>query len=686
MPDFVKKEGAPTGDFRSDNNFLLGYFEEKDHSLYYRYDAERVIIEPWGDNSFRVRASKMPQMPEELWALDGKPENRSSEITIKEYSAEIVNGKIKAVINNIGKISFYNQKGELLLEEYVRNREDMFAETCSSLEVEAREFKPIIGGDYELTMRFESNPNEKIYGMGQYQQKFLDVKGAELELAHRNSQASVPFALSSLGYGFLWNNPAIGQVSFGKNVTEWTAVSTKQMDYWITAGDTPAEIEEAYADATGKVPMMPDYGTGFWQCKLRYMTQDEILEVAREYKRRKLPISVIVVDYFHWPNQGDWKFDTDFWPDPKAMVEELKEMGIELMVSIWPTVEETSENYKEMEELGYLTRSEHGKRLGQLNVASVIDVTNPDARKYVWEKIKKNYYDLGIKIFWLDEAEPELTGYEFSHYRYFRGADMEIGNMYPKEYARMAYEGMEEEGQENIVNLLRCAWAGSQKYGTLVWSGDIDSSYRSLRSQLAAGLNMGISGLPWWTTDIGGFHGGNINDEKFKEVLVRWFEFGAFCPVMRLHGFREPFIPGLSESGGGKHRSGSPNEVWTYGDEVLRICTKYLELRETIRPYVTELMKEAHEKGTPVMRPLFYDYPEDTKVWEIEDEYMFGPDMLVAPILYEDMRERTLYLPEGDWVDINSKTEYKGGDFVTVAAPLDTLPVFVKRGTHPELV
>ena len=686
MPDFVKKEGAPTGDFRSDNNFLLGYFEEKDHSLYYRYDAERVIIEPWGDNSFRIRASKMPEMPEELWALDGKPENRSSEITIKEYSAEIVNGKIKAVINNIGKISFYNQKGELLLEEYVRNREDMFAETCSSLEVEAREFKPIIGGDYELTMRFESNPNEKIYGMGQYQQKFLDVKGAELELAHRNSQASVPFALSSLGYGFLWNNPAIGRVSFNKNITTWEARSTKKLDYWITAGDTPAEIEEAYADATGKVPMMPDYGTGFWQCKLRYMTQDEILEVAREYKRRKLPISVIVVDYFHWPNQGDWKFDTDFWPDPKAMVEELKEMGIELMVSIWPTVEETSENYKEMEELGYLTRSEHGKRLGQLNVASVIDVTNPDARKYVWEKIKKNYYDLGIKIFWLDEAEPELTGYEFSHYRYFRGADMEVGNMYPKEYARMAYEGMEEEGQENIVNLLRCAWAGSQKYGTLVWSGDIDSSFRSLRSQLAAGLNMGISGLPWWTTDIGGFHGGNINDEKFKEVLVRWFEFGAFCPVMRLHGFREPFIPGLSESGGGKHRSGSPNEVWTYGDEVLRICTKYLELRETIRPYVTELMKEAHEKGTPVMRPLFYDYPEDTKVWEIEDEYMFGPDMLVAPILYEDMRERTLYLPEGDWVDINSKTEYKGGDFVTVAAPLDTLPVFVKRGTHPELV
>ena len=312
MTDIVKREGEPSGDFRSDNNFLLGFFKEKDGALHYRYDAERVIVEPWGANSLRVRASKMPQMPEELWALDEKPEGDHAQITIHEYSAEIVNGKIKAVINNIGKLTFYNQKGEVLLEEYVRNREDMFADTCSSLEVEAREFKPIIGGDYALTMRFESNPDEKLYGMGQYQQKFLNVKGAELELAHRNSQASVPFALSSLGYGFLWNNPAIGRVNFNKNITTWQVASTKKLDYWITAGDTPAEIEEAYADATGKVPMMPEYGMGFWQCKLRYQTQDELLEVAREYKRRGIPIDVIVVDFFHWPKQGDWRFDPTY--------------------------------------------------------------------------------------------------------------------------------------------------------------------------------------------------------------------------------------------------------------------------------------------------------------------------------------------------------------------------------------
>lgn len=291
------------------------------------------------------------------------------------------------------------------------------------------------------------------------------------------------------------------------------------------------------------------------------------------------------------------------------MVRELKEMGIEVMVSIWPTVEQDSENYEEMRRLGYLVRSEAGKRLGQLGNACFVDMTNPDARAYVWNKIKENYYDCGIRIFWLDEAEPEFTDYEYDHYRYHLGSVLEVGNLYPKLYARMAYEGMTAEGQENVINLLRCAWAGSQRYGALVWSGDIDSSFRSLRNQLVAGLNMGLAGIPWWTTDIGGFHGGNIHCDKFKEVLVRWFQFGAFCPVFRLHGFREPVKEPIGKTGGGMMPSGADNEVWTYGEEVYEICKKYMEIREKIRPYIKTLMQEAHEKGTPVMRPLFYEFP-----------------------------------------------------------------------------
>lgn len=681
MPDFTKVEGQAGGDYREDSDFLLGFLEEKDGALCYRYDAERVIIEPWGPNSFRVRASKMPVMPEELWALEGNPEKTETQVTINSNGGEIINGKIKAVINNIGKILFYNQKGELLLEEYVRNREDMFATTTSSLEIEGREFKPLIGGDYQLTMRFESNPNEKLYGMGQYQQKFLDLKGSELELAHRNSQASVPFVLSSLGYGMLWNNPAVGRVSFNKNITSWLALSTKKLDYWITAGDIPAEIEEAYANATGKVPMMPEYGLGFWQCKLRYQTQEELLEVAREYKRRQIPIDVIVVDFFHWPKQGDWRFDPTYWPDPDAMIAELKEMGIELMVSVWPMVDYKSENFKEMKSKGYLTHVEKGVSINHTYMGNTIhyDTTNPEACKYVWGKIKQNYYDKGVRIFWLDEAEPEYHVYDFENYRYHLGPNVQIGNIYPVMYAKNFFDGMTAEGQENIVNLLRCAWAGSQKYGALVWSGDIQSTFDSLQKQFAAGLNMGIAGIPWWTTDIGGFFGANIYDKEFHEVFVRWFEYGAFCPVMRLHGYRMPYQPQFGTTGGAECVSGAPNEIWSYGDEVYEICKEYIQIRENMRGYTRSLMAEAHEKGTPVMRPMFYDFPEDQACWDNESQYMFGPNVLVAPVMERGQKTKEVYLPAGaKWTSIWTGECYDGGQTITVETPLDKLPVFTK--------
>lgn len=682
------ESGGATSEFRTSSDFLLGYFEEVDGALTYRYDAERVIIEPWGENSLRVRASKEAQMPEEKWALTEPVKKTDATVEIREYSASITNGKIRAEINNIGKITIYNSRGEVLLEEYLRNRRDPFAKTMSSLEVEAREFKPIIGGDYALTMRFESNPHEKIFGMGQYQQDFLDLKGAELELAHRNSQASVPFCISSLGYGFLWNNPAVGKVNFNRNITSWYASSTKKLDYWITAGDSPREIEQAYADATGKVPMMPEYGMGFWQCKLRYQTQDELLSIAREYKKRNIPIDVIVVDFFHWPKQGDWRFDPTYWPDPDAMIKELKEMGIELMVSVWPMVDYRSENFDEMMAKGLLTRVEKGVRIDNTFQGNTIqyDATNPEAREYVWEKCKKNYYDKGVHIFWLDEAEPEYTVYDFENYRYYLGPNCQIGNVYPVLYAKGFYDGMRKAGQEHVLNLLRCAWAGSQKYGALVWSGDIHSTFASLKNQLCAGLNMAMAGIPWWTTDIGGFFGANIYDKAYHEVFTRWFEYGTFCPVMRLHGNRMPYQPQLGTTGGATCVSGAPNEIWSYGDEVYDICRKYIELREQMRPYIREQMKAAHEKGDPVMRPLLYDYPQDNKAWEVEDEFMFGPDILVAPVTDRGEEEKEVYLPAGSlWTNVWTGEQTEGGRRVTVKTPIDKIPLFTTNGYHLEV-
>ena len=662
-------------------------------------------IEPWGANSLRVRMTGQPVMDANDWALTEKMEDVPAEISFETIDvtdpwyrgdewakyhqtgtqAKLVNGKITAKVSHEGWISFYNQKGELLTEEYWRNR-NRINRYCVPLRIDARELKPVQGSsDYELTARFEAYDDEKIFGMGQYQEKNLNKKGAILELAHRNSQASVPFMVSSRGYGFFWNNPAIGTASFGANKTEWYAKSTKKLDYFITAGDTPAEIEAQYSLATGRTPMMPEYGLGSWQCKLRYRNQEELLAVAREHKKRGLPMDAIVIDFFHWTMQGDFKFEPLDWPDPEAMVKELKELGIETVVSVWPTIDERSENFGKMNDMGYLVNADRGNPDHMTWMGNTIfyDATHPGAQKFVWERCKENYYKLGIRCFWLDEAEPEYGPYDFDNYRYYAGPALQCTNTYPVGYAKGFYEGLKAEGEKDVMSLVRCAWAGSQKYGVLTWSGDIYSSFRSMREQLQAGLNMGMAGIPWWTSDIGGFLGGDIKDKNFQELLVRWFAWGAFCPVFRMHGERSPWYEREQEFRNGVRQltSGQDNEVWSFGEDNYKILSKYLFIRERLRPYIRECMKTASETGAPVMRPLFYDFPEDKTCWETEDAYMFGPDLLVAPVMEAGATTRTIYLPKGaSWTDANTKQVYEGGQTVTVPAPLDVIPVMLRDG------
>lgn len=680
---------------------------QEENKLIIAEGKTQVWIEPWGENSLRVRMTAEAKMDENDWALTEAIPECQAEIILEEidvtdpwyqseeYSkyhqkgiqAALTNGKLTAKVSHEGWISFYNQKGELLTQEYWRNR-NRVNRYCVPLRVDARELKPIQGSsDYRLTARFEAFDNEKIFGMGQYQEKKLDKKGAILELAHRNSQASVPFLVSSRGYGFFWNNPAIGTVTFGTNKTEWHAVSTKKLDYFITAGDTPAEIEKQYSQATGRSPMMPEYGMGYWQCKLRYRNQEELLAVAREHKKRGLPMDAIVIDFFHWTRQGDFRFEPRDWPDPEAMVKELKDLGIETVVSVWPTIDEQSENYGRMAELGYLVNADRGNQNHMTWMGNTVfyDATHPGAQKFVWERCKENYYRKGIRCFWLDEAEPEYGPYDFDNYRYYAGPALQCTNTYPVGYVKGFYEGLKAEGETDIMSLVRCAWAGSQKYGVLTWSGDIYSSFRSMREQLQAGLNMGMAGIPWWTSDIGGFLGGDITDKTFQELLVRWFAWGAFCPVFRMHGERSPWYEREEEFINGIRQltSGQNNEVWSFGEDNYQILKKFLLLRERLRPYIRECMKETSETGSPVMRPMFYNFPEDKNCWDTEDQYMFGPDLIVAPVMEEGMTERSIYLPAGiKWTDANTKKVYEGGQTIKVPAPLDIIPVMLRENKN----
>ena len=670
--------------------------EEQKEWLEWSLNGKTLQIIPWGHG---LRVCDSFSKVDNNWALTEKVTKQANfNVTYNDNSAVIINGQTKAVVDKDGKITFYNLNGDLLLEEFWRFRkkgikqvdgttfvdENMLNNFVSALKISGREFKPVIGGDYQVNVRFEANDDEKIFGMGQYQQKQLNLKGCQLELAHRNSQASVPFMLSNKGYGFLWNNPSIGKVTFAQNITEWYASDSKTVDYWICADTNPKKIISDYTEVTGRAPEMPEYGLGLWQSKLRYRTQAEVLAVAHKYHDNGIPLSVIVIDYFHWPNQGDFKFDKKYWPDPQAMVTELKQMGIKLMVSVWPNIDKQSENYQTMLDKGYLVKSDRGNGLTMLfqGNTTFFDATNPQAREFVWKKVKQNYYDKGIDIFWLDEAEPEYSPYDYDIYRLKAGRKSQVGNIYPEMYAKGFYEGMQKAGQKKVVNLVRSVWAGSQKYGALVWTGDIDSSFRSFKYQYQCGLNMGIAGIPWWTTDIGGFHGGNPEDEKFRELVIRWFEFGTYCPVLRMHGDREPHTVPMSDHGGGKVETGAGNEIWSYGQQAFEIMKKYVKERTMMKPYIAEAMSEAHEKGYPVMRPLFFDFPDDEQAWNITDQHMFGDSLLVAPIFDLGVRQRKVYLPKlasgKKWININTGDSYASGNSYEIDAPLSVIPVFKK--------
>lgn len=664
----------------------MDYLRQEEQAIIYENNGETLRVEPWGKDSVRVRSVMMGEIADTDYALL-QPRRTEASIVMdaKHMNASLTNGKLSVRLHvdpgheKNCTLGFYNQKNECLFKE---------AGDGGALKNKSRHFKSRLGGDYELSVSFVSRPDEKLYGMGQYQQNFLDLKNTVLELAHRNSQASVPFVLSDAGYGFFWHNPAVGTATFGKNVTRWYAESTRQMDYWVNAGDTPAEIVQAYAAATGYAPMMPEYGMGFWQCKLRYWNQEQLLHVARQYHSRNIPVDVIVVDFYHWPKCGDFRFDPADFPDPEAMVEELSGYGMKLMVSVWPQINLQSENYEEMRQKGLLIKAERGVDIAMLleGENSFYDATNPKARDYVWNLCKKNYYDKGIRVFWLDEAEPEFTTYEYDNYRYRMGPVTQIGNIYPQLYAKTFYDGQRAAGMDQVVNLLRCAWAGSQRYGALVWSGDIHSDWQTFRSQLCAGLNMGIAGIPWWTTDIGGFTGGDPSDPKFQQLLVRWFEWGTFCPVMRLHGDRNPHTPVNHADGSPNMGTGADNEIWSFGDAHTPILEHYILLRERMRPYIRSIMREAHETGAPVMRTMFYEFPKDKTCWDLKEQYMFGPDILVAPILYEDTYRRDVYLPEGaSWYNVIENKTYEGGRSVSVDADISRIPLFLRDGRQKEV-
>ena len=639
-----------------------------DNKLVRNSDHETLVIEPWGRDGLRVRVTPLPEIIDRPWALT-EPVDTQATIEISDTEATIRNGKVSARIRDIytqkGHLEFFKCSGDKMIPLLSEHNYGVHAHNPGT-----RRFRPVGDGLFESELHLAARDGERFYGMGENATGRLDLKGCVIDLYQRHVKAVVPFVVSSHGYGFLWNNPSLGRAEFGHNMTRWISYGSKQIDYYITAGDSCADIMENYADVTGHAPEFPWWASGFWQCKLRYKSQEEFLNVAREFKRRGLPLSVLVIDFMHWDITGNWKLDPKFWPDPVAMVKELDEMGVRIMISPWTLVDEKSENFAYMKEHGLFTGSIDGKKdtVNFNGPKYQYDPTNPEAARYLWSKWKENYFDIGIRTFWLDPCDEFHDIQEYDQVLFHIGPAKEAHAYFPVAHQKNIYEGLIASGEKEVVTICRNAWAGSQRYGACPAPHDILSSFEHLEEYMKVGLNVAMSGIPWWSCDIGGFVTHDNSSPRFHELMVRWYQYAVFTPVFRTHGHRPN------------------NEPWNIGGASYPHIRAAMLLRERLRTYVMVQMKLASEKGIPPMRPVFFDFPDDPKTAEVEDQFLFGPDLLVAPITRYEERSREVYLPIGiEWTDAWPGRKMPGGQIVEADAPIERIPVYV-RDSNPELV
>ena len=651
-------------------------------------DKEILIVEEWGVDAIRVYSSPKNKKIKNEFGIKELKKNENSNFKIIQNGdiIEFINGNLKVEYKD-NKLFFYN-KNQLILEEYSRKQsnvrrtigidDDVKIEykPSYSLNISPRELKKNYKDSFESIQLFETDINEKIFGMGSYAEENLNKNLGMYELMQRNSQTTIPFYISNKNYGFLWNGSSIGNVSFNKNYKKWVNNNTECIDYVVIVGENPKDIIEKYTFMVGRAPIIKKELLGLWQSKLRYQTTNEVESIYNEYLNRKIKPSVIVIDYFHWTEDGNFEFDDNYWKDIDKLSKKMKETNTELMVSVWPTVSKNSKYYNYYKNNKMLLEPRDNKSKIFDN-KDILDFYNDETKKFVSNLLTNNYKTKNIKLFWADQAEPEMNIYDQREYNTSKGNLEKMANRYPYEYL------MTIPREEGYPVLIRSAWFNSQKEGSLVWSGDIDSSFKSLREQIQILISMGLSGISWSTTDIAGFHSGDSTTQKFKELMIRWFQFAVFSPVLRMHGDRQPHSQKIGKTGGGVRTSGSSNEIWSFGTEVERILTKYIRIREKLVDYIFKLYEESTNFGYPISRSLFFEFPNDKKAWDDRLSYMFGSDLLISPVIDFEMKKMKVYLPDGnDWINVFNNKVYKGGKDYIIEFSLETLPVFCKKDSY----
>ena len=727
----------------------------KEHSL--PFGEGTLTVTPLQDNAVRIRyvEGEMREMPELVY--EDSKERVRCKVTEEGGKTIFQLGQMQLTADNVAQtVTACNAKGETV-----------FTATAHQLK-DAR-----VQGEATREARLEitSPQDEYLYGLGQFQDGYLNVRGLTRRLTQVNTQIAVPFLMSSKGYGILWNNygltdfnPAEGKVVMEReegegearrvNVTSteggrwevrrnnnfngtlevpesgkytilldvgqkmarrhnlsidgqtvidlrnsWlpptTSIITELeagthalraelergdqpviyfkkvedntvfrspvaecVDYTIFTGSAD-EIIGSYRAVTGEVPMLPSWALGYIHCRERFKSQDELLTTARRFRAERIPIDLIVQDWQYWGKYG-WnamKFDEEFYPDPTEMVSDLHDMNMQLMLSVWSKIDPSSEVGKEAQERGFF-----------IPETTWIDFFDQEAAGFYWKNFSEKLLPIRIDAWWQDATEPENDDLEGR--RIMKGAEPgeRYRNIYPNMVNKTVYEGLRQDDPERRAMIFtRSGFSGIQKYGAVLWSGDVGNDWQTLRYQISAGLNFMASGLPWWTYDAGGFFRprDQYSNPEYIERLIRWVQTGTFLPLMRIHGYM------------------SDTEPWNYGPEAQKIITDYINIRYKLMPYIYSEAAQVTLNGSTFMRPFVFDFPYDEEALKQNTSYMFGPSLMVSPVVESGVTECKVYLPKNDagWYDWWTGEKLAGGQYVSAQVDIEKIPVYAKAGS-----
>lgn len=694
--------------------------------------AGLMRIEACGDRVIHVVVSPTPELPNPKVPVVTKPcRDESLKVAVGKKEVVLRTPAVTLIVDRkTGALTFLAKDGEPVLAEPQGGGKAF--DVPSLFETKT----------WQIQQTFSSPSDEALYGLGQHQEGIFNVRGVPVRLHQANTNISVPFLLSTKGYGLLWNNPSLtdfnpadqaievdaktgkGKFTTGAKgnygfllasdnkeqlvvdvngthvinlVNMWTPSSGSGIadlepnkEYEVSAKGGPggiqlsarppqdtttfrSEVGQAinyyffygpelnrviadYRQLTGEAPLFPKWAYGFWQCRERYHTQKEILDVGAEFRKRKLPIDALVQDWQYWGKYG-WnamKFDESNYPDPKGMMDQFHAMDEHIPISVWSRFGEDSDIHKRMSAQSLLVPG-----------TPWVDFFNPKAQTTFWSELKKGIFDYGLDGWWMDASEPEFDIVKGR--QTFLGTGESVRNAYPLYVTKAIYEGQRgTTDRKRVVIFTRSAFSGQQRYAAISWSGDISANWTTFQRQIPAGLNFSMSGLPYWTTDGGGFFRpkDQYTNEAYHELLTRWFQYAAFCPIFRVHGW-------ISNA-----------EIWNYGPQFLDIATRYDELRYHLLPYIYSSAWDVTNKGETLMRALPLEFSSDPGARGVSDQFMFGSALLINPVTTEGAKQRTVYLPAGsNWIDFWTGKRRNGGQSLTTDAPIEKIPIYARVGS-----